>query len=140
MGKNINEIIDTDKNFKALLKNLVNDKSKTKDEGYKEVLAYLASKNINAGEEDIDELLKNSKLSVFKNELSETELSSISGGLPTGLDGPEPCPNSEWYCHYSAGYAFYPEPGCSATVEFESWCGSDDCCYIWDVEYKWQRK
>ena len=25
--------------------------------------------------------------------------------------------------------------GCAATVEPNSWCGSDDACWIWDVTY-----
>lgn len=140
MDTKLLDFIKSDEKLKSIIKELKADKTKTKKEVYKEIITYLATKDINATEEDLEELLKNNKLSIFNNEISEEELSSISGGLPTGFDMGADCSNSEWSCHYSAGFNYYPDPGCSATVEFGSWCGSDDKCQIWDMKYDWLPK
>ena len=46
-------------------------------------------------------------------ELSLDELESVSGGS-----------DRDWI-----------KDGCAATVEINSWCGSNDMCYCWDVTY-----
>ena len=49
----------------------------------------------------------------FKQKVSMEELEAISGGADRD----------------------YLKDGCAATVEADSWCGSNDACYIWSVIY-----
>lgn len=46
--------------------------------------------------------------------LSLDELEAVSGGA-----------DRDW-----------PKDGCAATVEYDSWCGSNDYCNRWDVTYR----
>ena len=87
-------------------------------------------------EANLHELASKVKSYVLKQELSEEELMQTSGGL-CGLNG---------YCdkdathdctklHHRDIYGGGGFPNCAATVEYDSWCWSNDACYSDEVVY-----
>lgn len=126
------EIFHNDETLGRELQKIKEDKSITREEAYQRVRDFLAKKDMVVTNEDLDEYLKNDRNAIFERELSEDELSAVSGGIT--------CMGSQIKCHNGAGSDSYPEPSCKATVEANSWCGSNDMCYEWDIEYTWHKK
>ena len=65
---------------------------------------------------------------VFKQEISDDELASVTGG---DEDSDENCYIFLWRDIYRNGF-----PNCAATVEENSWCRSNDACYSQSVDYE----
>lgn len=139
MNIDILEVIKNDEKLKSIINDLAKDKSKTKDEAYKVVIDYLKSKDINATYEDIDILLKNNTKEIFKNKVSDAELDTISGGIGLADFDYQVCTDSQESCWFGSGFYAHSDPACSATVEYNSWCGSNDQCKIWSDTYDWYR-
>ena len=76
---------------------------------------------------------------VFRRNVSEEELASTGGGL-LGLIGdkyglPQNCYGTDKRNIYEGGF-----PNCAATVEKDSWCGSNDACFGYAVQYQGMKK
>ena len=79
---------------------------------------------------------------VFGQEVSESELASVAGGL-CGFNGSDECRDPQYqyrvnHCTYQYARDIYEDkfPNCAATVEDSSWCGSNDACYSLVVQYE----
>lgn len=78
---------------------------------------------------------------VFEQEVSESELGTVAGGL-CGFNGYEcekPQANYEKsHCTDENRRNIYEGefPNCAATVEDGSWCGSNDACFKGSVDYQ----
>ena len=76
---------------------------------------------------------------VFRQELSDTELSETSGGsCRYGASCGDPSNYEHAHCTqqwerdiYEGGF-----PNCAATVEDDSWCGQNDACYADAIDYQ----
>lgn len=64
-----------------------------------------------------------SKEDILNKKVDEKELKEVNGGVGAGADG-----------HGGCSGAYYKEI-CSATVEKDSWCLSDDWCFMFDCTY-----
>ena len=94
------------------------------EKAFAEYVSFLASK---------------AETAVFGQNVSEEELAGTSGGI-CGLNGTDcGAPSAEQIHHcitdwsrsiYDGGF-----PNCAKSVEDGSWCGSNDACYIYDVQY-----
>lgn len=79
--------------------------------------AALAAKDYGCTLEELKEAL------ALTRELDDAELEAIGGGNAKGTGG--------------CSYDFYVQ-ACASTVEEGSWCGSNDWCKAWDVEYQYK--
>ena len=85
------------------------------------------------------EKAKEKEASVFEENVSDSELASVSGGDDCGS-------LSVFNCSHSSSRSIYPNPNgiypitfpfpnCACTVEDGSWCDSNDACYMFAVVY-----
>lgn len=144
MDNKIFELVKQNNKLKAIVELELKTKGNTKEDAYKRIIDGFAKKDITITENDIDEFLGNSKNNILSRELSSDELAMINGGgSSTTFDGPQSapsCPGSEHYCGNGSNWGYVPSPACSATVEFNSWCWSDDQCYVIVETYNWITK
>ena len=75
-----------------------------------------------------------SEKEVFIQEVSDEEMEAVAGGEGLkdhcGESHTNNCSNSLWRNIYAGGF-----PNCAATVEADSWCGSNDACVEVSVVY-----
>ena len=89
---------------------------------------------------------------VFGQEVSESELASVAGGL-CGFNGYDECKEPQYqYRINHCTEQFYRDihegafPNCAQSVADGSWCGSNDACYnivikyknMWDCKKAWE--
>ncbi len=133
------ELLKKDDEFKKFVLKLKENKSISKEDASKEIFEYLSKKDINVTKEDIIDLLNAKMFNPSGKILSSEELSSISAGGGEYVSHEIMCDKTDANCNYGINSGYHPEPGCSATVEIDSWCWSDDQCYLFDEHYSWKR-
>lgn len=90
--------------------------------------------------ENIDNILEEKELGFTVNELREalimsrelddSELDAVTGGSIYA--------KPEFDDMHGGCISNYYKEECAATVESKSWCGSNDYCFWWEVQYSYQ--
>ena len=91
----------------------------------------------------LKEISRDREHAVFAQDVSEAELSTTSSGNKLKYDGgPEPYDPPDtpdyWHCRLYQSRDIYEGgfPNCAATVDYNSWCWTNDACIAVQVTYE----